>query len=164
MLASVEGGTLQADGGMLFAGLHRLTRSARYVTSVCTGSMLLAAAGLVTGRRAACHLAWRDALRAFGASPDAARVVRDGNIITGGGVTASIDMALTDLAEIAGREHAEAVQLAIEYAPAPPFDSGSPERAPAAVRAAALRRSDALRPQREQAVRQAAAALRKWTE
>ena len=195
VLASVEGGTLRADGGMLFAGLHplaqldacallcvpgglgsiaalgdrqylgelrRLARSARYVTSVCTGSLLLGAAGLLTGRRAACHWAWRDALVAFGAVPDAARVVRDGNILTGGGVTAGIDLALTVLAEIAGRDYAEAVQLAIEYAPAPPFDAGSPENARPAVRAAALARSEAVRIERERAVRQAAASLRDW--
>ncbi len=195
VLASVEGGTLRADGGMLFAGLHplaqldacallcvpgglgsiaalgdrqylgelrRLARSARYVTSVCTGSLLLGAAGLLTGRRAACHWAWRDALVAFGAVPDAARVVRDGNIITGGGVTAGIDLALTVLAEIAGRDYAEAVQLAIEYAPAPPFDAGSPENARPAVRATALARSEAVRIERERAVRQAAASLRDW--
>ena len=153
ILASVAGGTLEAGGGMTFAGvrrlqdiescallcvaggfgtkqamedreflaaLRRLAGSARYVTSVCTGSLLLAAAGLLTGKRAACHWAWRDSLAAFGVIPDPARVVRDGNIITGGGVTAGIDMALTVLAEIAGVDYAQAVQLAIEYAPMPP--------------------------------------------
>ena len=88
--------------------------------------------------------------------------MRDGNIITGGGVTAGIDLALTVLAEIAGRDYAEAVQLAIEYAPAPPFDAGSPENARPAVRATALARSEAVRIERERAVRQAAASLRDW--
>ncbi|HEY4972614.1 MAG TPA: DJ-1/PfpI family protein, partial [Steroidobacteraceae bacterium] len=78
--------------------LRRLAASARYVTSVCTGSLLLAAAGLLAGRRAACHWAWRDSLGAFGVSSDPARVVRDGNVITGGGVTAGIDLALTVMA------------------------------------------------------------------
>ena len=91
---------------------RRLGGGARYVTSVCTGSLLLGAAGLLHGKRAACHWAFRDLLSCFGAIPDSARVVRDGNIITGGGVTAGIDMALTVMAEIAGREFAEAVQLA----------------------------------------------------
>jgi len=91
--------------------------------------LLLAAAGLLTGRRAACHWARRGALRAFGAIPDPARVIRDGNVITGGGVTAGIDMALAVMAEFAGADHAQAVQLALEYAPAPRFDSGRPERA-----------------------------------
>lgn len=140
--------------------LRRLAASARYVTSVCTGSLLLAAAGLLTGRRAACHWAWRDSLAAFGAIADPARVVRDGNIITGGGVTAGIDMALSVLAEIAGADYAQSVQLGIEYAPMPPFDSGRPESARPQIVAAALKRSDAVRAERDAAVRRAAAALR----
>ncbi len=141
------------------AALRRLAGSARYVTSVCTGSLLLAAAGLLTGKRAACHWAWRDSLAAFGVIPDPARVVRDGNIITGGGVTAGIDMALTVLAEIAGVDYAQAVQLAIEYAPMPPFDSGRPERARPEIVAAARQRLDASRAERDAAVRRAAARL-----
>src|SRR5258708_7259130 len=82
--------------------LKRLAAGARYVTSVCTGSLILAAAGLLDGKRAACHWAWRDLLAPLGAIPDEARVVRDGNVITGGGVTAGIDLALTVAAEIAG--------------------------------------------------------------
>jgi transcriptional regulator GlxA family with amidase domain len=139
--------------------LRRLAAMARYVTSVCTGSLLLGAAGLLVGRRAACHWASRDSLAAFGAIPDPARVVRDGNVISGGGVTAGIDMALTVMAEIAGAEHAQAVQLAIEYAPMPPFDCGRPELAPPSIVAAAKRRIDAVRPERDAAVRRAAAAL-----
>ena len=113
--------------------LRRLARMARYVTSVCTGSLLLGAAGLLQGKRAACHWAWRDQLALFGAIPDPSRVARDGNVFTGGGVTAGIDFALTIMAEIAGPDHAQAVQLGVEYAPAPPFDAGRPETAPPAI-------------------------------
>jgi transcriptional regulator GlxA family with amidase domain len=192
VLAAVAGGTIEAGGGMTFAGvrrlkdvdscallcvpggfgtvqaledqeylaeLSRLARSARYVTSVCTGSLLLAAAGLLTGKRAACHWAWRDSLAAFGVVPDPARVVRVNNIITGGGVTAGIDMALTVVAESAGADYAQTVQLGIEYAPMPPFDCGRPERARPEIVAAASRRLDAMREERDAAVRRAAAAL-----
>src|SRR3954469_9145224 len=91
--------------------LRRLASGARYVTSVCTGSLALGAAGLLHGKRAACHWAWRDLLAPFGAIADAGRVVRDGNIITGGGVTAGIDFALSVVAELAGPETAQAIQL-----------------------------------------------------
>jgi cyclohexyl-isocyanide hydratase len=120
--------------------ISRLARQARYVTSVCTGSLLLGAAGLLRGKRAASHWAWRYMLPIFGAVPDPGRVVRDGNVITGGGVTAGIDMALTVVGEIAGTDFAEAVQLAIEYAPAPPYDAGRPERARPEIVAAVQRR------------------------
>ena len=113
--------------------LRRLAQTARYVTSVCRGSLTLAAAGLLRGKRAASHWAWRDQLPLFGAIPDPARVVRDGNVITGGGVTAGIDFALSVVAELAGPETAQAIQLQIEYAPAPPFDAGRPETAPPAI-------------------------------
>lgn len=127
-------GTTEAMGDPVFMGeVRRLAAGARYVTSVCTGSLILGAAGLLKGRRAACHWAWRDQLALFGAIPDPARVVRDGNVLTGGGVTAGIDFALTLAAEIAGPEVAQAIQLALEYAPAPPFDSGRPETAPEGV-------------------------------
>jgi transcriptional regulator GlxA family with amidase domain len=153
-------GTIHAlEDREFLAALRRLAGSARYVTSVCTGSLLLAAAGLLTGKRAACHWAWRDSLAAFGVIPDPARVVRDGNVITGGGVTAGIDMALTVMAEIAGAGYAEAVQLAIEYAPMPPFDSGRPESARPEILAAARQRLDATRAERDAAVRRAAAAV-----
>jgi cyclohexyl-isocyanide hydratase len=114
--------------------VRRLALGAQYVTSVCTGSLILGAAGLLKGRRAACHWAWAHLLELFGAVHDPARVVRDGNIFTGGGVTAGIDFAFTVMAEIAGEEFAQAVQLGLEYAPAPPFDAGRPETAPAHVR------------------------------
>jgi cyclohexyl-isocyanide hydratase len=151
-------GTVAAMEDQLYLDeLRRLAATARYVTSVCTGSLLLAAAGLLAGKRAACHWAWRDSLAAFGVTVDSGRVVRDGNVISGGGVTAGIDMALTLMAEIAGPEYAQTVQLAIEYAPAPPFDTGRPETAPAAVVAAAMKRLDAIRGERDAAVVRAAA-------
>ncbi|HEX4052358.1 MAG TPA: DJ-1/PfpI family protein [Steroidobacteraceae bacterium] len=189
VLASVEGGAIQADGGITFSGvvkladvsgcsllcvpggfgtvaalgdreflaeIGRLGTRARYVTSVCTGSLLLAAAGLLRGRRAACHWAWRNQLSSFGVTPDPARVVRDGNIITGGGVTAGIDMALTVMAEIAGIDYAQAVQSSLEYAPEPPFDSGRPERARPEVVAAVQERLAAAAPERAAAVDRAA--------
>ena len=115
--------------------IRRLAQGARYVTSVCTGSLILGAAGLQRGKRAACHWAYAELLPLFGAIHDPARVARDGNIITGGGVTAGIDFALTVLAVIAGDEVAQTIQLGLEYAPAPPFDSGRPETAPLSVRA-----------------------------
>jgi cyclohexyl-isocyanide hydratase len=115
------------------AEVRRLAATAQFVTSVCTGSIALGAAGLLQGKRAACHWAWRDTLALFGAIPDPGRVVRDGNVVTGGGVTAGIDFALTLVAEIAGPEAAQAIQLQIEYAPAPPFDTGRPEIAPPAI-------------------------------
>ena len=124
---------------------------ARYVTSVCTGSLLLGAAGLLHGKRAACHWAFRELLSCFGAIPDSARVVRDGNIITGGGVTAGIDMAFTVLAEIAGRELRRGRAAgASSTRREPPFDSGRPEdarvpRCRASVQAA-LRRAVARAP------------------
>ncbi|WP_375455536.1 DJ-1/PfpI family protein [uncultured Methylobacterium sp.] len=126
--------------------------SARYVTSVCTGALVLGAAGLLRGRRATTHWASLDLLAAFGATPVRARVVRDGNLLTGGGVTAGIDFALTVVAELAGRPAAEAVQLAIEYAPAPPFDAGSPDTATPAVLAAARARFAGSRAERERIV------------
>jgi transcriptional regulator GlxA family with amidase domain len=153
-------GTVQAlEERQYLAELRRLAASARYVTSVCTGSLLLAAAGLLTGKRAACHWAWRDSLAAFGAIPDPARVVRDGNVFTGGGVTAGIDLALTVLAEIAGADYAQAVQLGMEYAPLPPFDCGRPELARPEIVAAARKRSDTVKAERDAAVRRAAAAV-----
>jgi cyclohexyl-isocyanide hydratase len=189
VLASVEGGEIQADGGITFTGvvkladipecsllcvpggfgtlaalddrtflteIGRLGARAQYVTSVCTGSLLLAAAGLLRGRRAACHWAWRDLLPAFGVAPDPARVVRDGNVISGGGVTAGIDMALTVMAEIAGIDYAQAVQLSLEYAPEPPFDSGRPERARPEIVASVQQRLSALTAERTAAVDRAA--------
>jgi putative intracellular protease/amidase len=126
--------------------LRRLAATARFVTSVCRGSLTLAAAGLLRGKRAASHWAWRDQLALFGAIPDPGRVVRDGNIVTGGGVTAGIDFALTLIAEIAGPETAQAIQLQIEYAPAPPFDAGRPETAPPEILKRAQRTGGGAQP------------------
>ena len=153
-------GTIAAleDQGYL-GELRRLGASARYVTSVCTGSLLLAAAGLLAGKRAACLWAWRELLSEFGVTPDPGRVVRDGRVITGGGVTAGIDMALEVAAQIAGIDYAQTLQLAIEYAPAPPFDTGRPERARPEIVLAARRRMDELRSSRDAAVSRAAARL-----
>jgi len=157
VLASTTGQAIQADGGITFGNIVRLAGKARYVTSVCTGSTLLGAAGLLRGKRAACHWAWRDMLPIFGALADPGRVVRDGNVITGGGVTAGIDMALTVVGEIVGTDFAETVQLGLEYAPAPPFDAGRPERARPDIVAAVQQRLNASRDRREAAARRAEA-------
>lgn len=135
-LLCLPGGTCTnaIENADFLAAIRRLGLSASYVTSVCTGSLILAAAGLLQGKRAACHWAWRDALALFGAIPDEGRVVKDGHIITGGGVTAGIDFALVVIAEIAGEEVAQSIQLGLEYAPEPPFNAGRPETAPQAIR------------------------------
>ena len=141
--------------------LRRLGAKAHYVTSVCTGSLLLAAAGLLRGKKAACHWAWRDQLTAFAVTPSSDRIVRDGNVITGGGVTAGIDMALAVSAHIAGEDFAQTVQLALEYAPEPPFDCGRPELARPEIVAAARKRLDGMRCERDDAVKRAAELLSK---
>ena len=124
------------EDAQVLAFLRRAAVEARYVVGVCTGSLVLGAAGLLRGRRATTHWMSRDLLRSFDAEPVAQRVVVDGKFFTGGGVTAGIDVALTVAAEIAGRAAAEAIQLGIEYDPAPPFDSGSVEKAsPSTARA-----------------------------
>lgn len=132
---------------------------ARYVTSVCTGALVLGAAGLLRGRRATTHWASHDFLASLGATPVEARVVRDGNLFTGGGVTAGIDFALTIAAEIAGAEAAQAIQLFIEYAPEPPFAAGTPATAPAGVLAVAKARGAATRAEREALMLRVAARL-----
>jgi len=114
----------------------RLGATARYLTSVCSGSLILGAAGFLEGRRAACHWAWRELLPIFGAVIDDARIVQDGNILSGGGVTAGIDFVLALVAELRGRNVAEMVQLGLEYAPQPPFAAGRPDTAPAEILAA----------------------------
>ena len=139
--------------------IRRQAKSARYVTSVCTGALVLGAAGLLKGRRATTHWMSREMLAAFGATPVTDRVVIDGNVITGGGVTAGIDFALVVAAEIFGQDLAKSIQLGIEYDPHPPFDTGSPERAEPVlvtkVRTAAAKRQA----ERQAAVDAAAAKL-----
>jgi putative intracellular protease/amidase len=153
-------GTTDAMADLAFmAEVKRLAVGARYVTSVCTGSLILAAAGLLEGRRAACHWASRELLSLFGAIPDGGRVVRDGNIMTGGGVTAGIDFALTLAAELAGEKVAQAIQLMLEYAPAPPFNAGRPETAPPEVLALIQANLARSAPARRLAAERVAAAL-----
>jgi cyclohexyl-isocyanide hydratase len=161
-LVCVPGGAgmnpLMEDAETL-AFLRRQAAGARYVTSVCTGALVLGAAGLLKGKRAATHWMSREMLRAFGATPVAERVVIDGNVITGGGVTAGIDFALRVAAEAFGDDLAKTIQLGIEYDPHPPFDAGSPERAGAAVVEKARTSAAKRQSEREAIVRRAAARL-----
>lgn len=117
----------------LLASLRRLDETSKWTTSVCTGSLLLAAAGLLDGKRATGHWAWLEPLREHGAEPVGGRYVEDGKVITAAGVSAGIDMALYLVGREAGPEVAQAIQLGIEYDPDPPFDSGSPSKAPAEI-------------------------------
>jgi len=123
--------------------------AARYVTSVCTGALLLGRAGLLRGRRATTHWNALDFLPRCGAIPVEERIVRDGNVVTAGGVTAGIDFGLALIAELMGRETAETIQLALEYAPAPPFASGTPAQASPQVLERARQHSAASRAKRE---------------
>jgi len=163
-LLCVPGGSgmnaLLTDGETLDF-IRRQAARARYVTSVCTGALVLGAAGLLKGKRAATHWMSMEFLEAFGAIPLHERVVIDGNVITGGGVTAGIDFGLRVVAEVAGEVAARRIQLGIEYDPQPPFEGGHPRAAdPALVRqvteAAATRQSE-----RRKQVERAAAALGK---
>jgi cyclohexyl-isocyanide hydratase len=142
------------------AFIRSQAKGARYVTSVCTGALVLGAAGLLIGKRATTHWMSREMLASFGAIPAAERFVVDGNLITGGGVTAGIDFALAVAAQVFGPDVAKSIQLGIEYDPRPPYDAGSPERAEpalvAATRAAAAKRQA----ERQRAVDAAAARLR----
>jgi cyclohexyl-isocyanide hydratase len=114
--------------------VRRQAAGARYVTSVCTGAFVLGTAGLLKGRRATTHWAYTDLLAKVGATFEKARVVWDGDVVTAGGVTSGIDFALQIVARLAGDDVAQSIQLSIEYDPAPPFQSGHPDRAPEAVR------------------------------
>jgi len=142
------------------AFIRRQARGARYVTSVCTGALVLGAAGLLKGKRATTHWMSREMLAAFGATPVADRVVVDGNVITGAGVTAGIDFALAVAGEIFGPEVARSIQLGIEYDPKPPFDAGSPERAGPALVAEVRAAGAGRQHERQAAVDAAAARLR----
>jgi cyclohexyl-isocyanide hydratase len=122
-----------ADAGTV-EFVRRQAAGAKYVTSVCTGAFVLGVAGLLRGKRATTHWAYTGLLPLVGATWEKARVVRDGNVFTGGGVTAGIDFGLTVATEVAGTEAAQRIQLSIEYDPAPPLTSGSPDSAPAPVR------------------------------
>ena len=149
---------LLADGETL-AFLRAQAEGARFVTSVCTGALVLGAAGLLIGKRATTHWASHPLLAALGAVPVRDRFVRDGKLMTGGGVTAGIDFGLALLAELAGRTTAEAVQLHLEYAPAPPFDAGDPDAAPVPVREAVERRLAPILAERARLVADAAKRL-----
>jgi len=158
----VPGGVTATEAALdeaFVAEIRRLGRQARYLTSVCTGSLVLGAAGFLKGKRAATHWAWRELLPLFGATVDEGRVVRDGNLITGGGVTAGLDFAFTLLAELAGETAAQATQLGLEYAPDPPFDTGRPELAPPEIVAAYNERMAPIADKRRAQAEQAAARL-----
>jgi putative intracellular protease/amidase len=123
-------GTRQAiDDGSLVDWIRRMHDTTTWTTSVCTGSLLLGAAGLLRGLKATTHWAYYDELARFGAEPTEQRVVEQGKIVTAAGVSSGIDMGLTLAARIAGDEIAKAIQLGIEYDPQPPFDSGAPSKA-----------------------------------
>ncbi len=139
--------------------VRRQAKGAKYITSVCTGALVLGAAGLLEGYRATTHWTAMDHLAPFGAVPEKTRVCVDRNRITGGGVTAGIDFALTLVSILVDRQTAEAIQLRIEYNPAPPFNSGSPDTAPAEILAAMKERMAPFGQRRGEAVQRAAARL-----
>jgi len=130
--------------------LRRLAWSARYITSVCSGALVLGAAGLLKGKRATTHWYAHDFLEEFGAIPVDARIVEDGKLITAGGITSGIDFGLALVARLLGQAEAEIVQLSLEYAPAPPFRSGTPAEASPAVLAEAKERLSGSRRVREE--------------
>ena len=139
--------------------LRKQAKSAQYITSVCTGSLVLGAAGLLRGYRAATHWTAMDFLSAFGATPTKTRVCIDRNRITGGGVTAGIDFALTLVSMLVDRATAEAIQLRLEYNPAPPFNAGSPDTAPAELLARIMERNAPVQARRGEAIHRAAARM-----
>lgn len=139
-LICIPGGVAGVVGAIgdpeTIAFVRQKAATAKYVTAVCTGAFILGVAGLLTGRRATTHWAYTDLLPLVGATHEKARVVRDGNVITAGGVTSGVDFGLSVAAEIAGETTARTIQLGIEYDPAPPFDAGDPDRAPPDITAA----------------------------
>jgi len=139
--------------------VRRIGGDAQWVTSVCTGALILGAAGLLDGYRATTHWAWRDYLELFGAEPVAERVVFDRNRVTGGGVTAGIDFALALTAVMEGEDYARAVQLGLEYDPHPPFDSGTPDKAGDQLVKRVHERSNRIAPDREERIRAVAERL-----
>lgn len=143
----------------MLAFLRKQAAGAKYVTSVCTGSLVLGAAGLLKGYRATTHWSAIDFLSGFGAIPTRTRVCVDRNRFTGGGVTAGIDFALTLVSELVDRKTAEAIQLRLEYNPAPPFNAGSPDTAPAEILAFMKERMGPAHARRGELMRRAAARL-----
>src|ERR1700720_3027327 len=143
----------------MLAFLRRQAEGAKYVTSVCTGSLVLGAAGLLKGYRAATHWTAMEFLSLYGATPTKTRVCVDRNRVTGGGVTAGIDFALTLVSILLDRQTAEAIQLRLEYNPAPPFNAGSPDTAPPEIVALMKERIAPAQAHRGEAVRRAAARL-----
>ena len=122
------------DGGPIVDWIRKAHETTVHTTSVCTGSLLLGAAGLLEGRMATTHWCSYGALAGYGATPTEQRVVRDGKILTAAGVSSGIDLALTLAADLAGPEVAQAIQLSIEYDPQPPFDAGAPSKAPEGIK------------------------------
>ena len=159
----VPGGTIGVidaiEDEATMAWVRQVAERATWVTSVCTGSLLLGAAGLLRGYRATCHWAQHHHLASFGAFPVRERVVFDRDRVTGGGVTAGVDFGLALLAAIRGEAHAKLVQLSLEYDPAPPFNAGSPERADAATLARFQALAARSAPDRDVRFRAAAARL-----
>jgi transcriptional regulator GlxA family with amidase domain len=130
----VPGGpTVPMDNARLLDWVKRVDATSRWTTSVCTGALVLGAAGLLRGLKATTHWAFLDQLAGFGAIPVTERVVEQGKVITAAGVSSGIDMGLHLAARVAGAEFAKMIQLFIEYDPQPPFDCGSPQKAPEAV-------------------------------
>jgi transcriptional regulator GlxA family with amidase domain len=123
----------------MLAHVRRISETAQYVTSVCTGSIILAASGVLKGKRSACHWAALNILKQYGAIPDPGRIVKDGRFMSGGGVTAGIDFGLAMAAEIRGAQAAQEVQLLVQYDPQPPFHAGHPSDAPPQIRDAVFR-------------------------
>ncbi|MEG3143202.1 DJ-1/PfpI family protein [Sphingomonas sp. RT2P30] len=147
------------DDAVAMAWVRRIGADAAWVTSVCTGSLILGAAGLLKGYRATTHWAWHHHLALFGAEPVKARTVVDRNRVTGGGVTAGIDFALTLIAAASGEGVARTLQLGLEYDPQPPFAGGTPDKAGAEIVAAYHAAVAGIMPQREAALVAAAARL-----
>ncbi len=147
------------DDEEILSWIRQQAAGARCVFSVCTGALICGAAGLLQGRRATTHWASMDLLRYFGATPVNARVVADGNMVFAAGVTSGIDGALRVAADLRGDEVAQGIQLAIAYAPEPPFNSGTPETAPPAVLARAKESMRQITEQRERTARRIAARL-----
>lgn len=139
--------------------LRRQAGSVHHLTSVCSGALVLGAAGLLEGRRATTHWASHHLLEPLGAVPVSERIVADGPLITGGGVTAGIDFALTVVSQLLDRPTAEAIQLRLEYNPAPPFTAGSPDTAPPEVLSRMLERIAPFRTRRVEAAERAASRL-----